>query len=166
MGVKTDKKLLIITGLLIVLLSQIPGCIERDITGEAYGSFYTNDSGEPKGGWEYTQEYYANLTIDKGIGRLVLEVKPGLGDYLKKHEFFIILNEVNSEEMELLISGQKVVLEWVENDEVWGNKWDDHYIASFGVNMQEDEILGNIKPGLFPGLMDHYYVELRLPEIS
>jgi len=87
-------------------------------------------------------------------------------DKLEKHEYIVILQEYNSDEMKLLIDGREVILEWVEEDEVWNHKWDNHYIASFGVNMPESDKIGKIKPKIFPGLYAHYYVELRLPKIN
>ena len=67
--------------------------------------------------------------------------------------------------MILFIDYRIVVLRWIEYDEVW-NKWHNHYIASFGINMNDDEKIGKITPNIFPGIYDHYYVELRLPQIQ
>ena len=155
----------IVMGLLF-FLTIFSGCIERDISGESKGSLYVNDCGEPKGGWEYTGEYFANLTLSKGIGKLTLEMKPGLGDYMTKHTYLVVLTSYTSEEMQLFIDGKKAILEWVENDEIWDHTWDNHYIARFGINMEENEIIGKIKPDYFSGLKSHFYVELRLPEIT
>ena len=160
-----NNKILIFIALCIILISQgLTGCIEKDISGEFYGSFYINDCGEPKGGFEYVAIYYANLTINEGIGNLTLEITGG-GDKITKHEYLVILIEYTPSKMILLIDHRIVVLEWIEYDEVW-NKWHNHYIASFGINMDDDETIGKIKPNIFPGIYDHYYVELRLPQIK
>jgi len=84
---------------------------------------------------------------------------------MSQHGYNIILNKYTSEEMILLIDGKKVILEWVEYDDVW-DKWHNHYIASFGIYMSHDETIGIIETDIFPGLIDHYYVELRLPKIN
>ena len=85
-------------------------------------------------------------------------------DKITKHEYLVILKEYSPSNIVLLIDCKKVVLEWIKYDEVW-NKWHNHYIASFGINMDKDEKIGKIKPNIFPGIYDHYYVELRLPQI-
>jgi hypothetical protein len=159
-------KIINLIGLSIILISQgLAGCIEKNISGEFYGSFYINDCGEPKGGFEYVENYYANLTIDKGFGKLILEVKSGTEDKITKHEYLVLLKEYTPSNMVLSIDCRKVELEWIEYDEVW-NKWHNYYIASFGINMDKDERIGKIKPNIFPGIYDHYYVELRLPKIQ
>ena len=161
------KKQLILIGIAVLLICVgFSGCFEKEVSGQSYGVFYINDSGEPKGGWEYTQPYYANLTINNGIGKLKINVKPGgMGNKLTKHNFSVVLKDYTDDEMILFIGGKKVILEWVEHDDVW-NKWHNHYIASYGINMDDDETIGKIKPNVFPGVRDHYYVELRLPKIN
>lgn len=161
-----NKKILILLGLSLILITQgLTGCIESNISGKSYGSFYLNDCGEPKGGFEYVAIYFANLTINGGIGNLTLEIKPGIGDKITKHEYLVILKEYTSSNIILLIGGKKVVLEWIEYDEVWDH-WHNHYIASFGINMNDNEKIGKIKPKIFPGIYNHYYVEIRLPQIQ
>jgi len=159
------KTFAIFISLFLTIISLV-GCIEKEISGECQGIFYINDSGEPKGGWEYTQPYYANLTINNGIGKLNIEIVPGgMGNRLTKHNFLVILKNYSEDEMVLLIDGKEVILEWVEHDDLW-NKWHNHYIASFGIYMDENDALGKIKPDFFPGVRETYYVELRLPEIN
>ncbi|MFW6130963.1 MAG: hypothetical protein ACOC56_07250 [Atribacterota bacterium] len=46
------KKIFIIQITLILEMILLSGCIEKDIIGYSYGSFYSNDCGEPKGGLE------------------------------------------------------------------------------------------------------------------
>ena len=161
------KKQLILIGIAVLLISiGLSGCIEKEVSGQSYGIFYINDCGEPKGGWEYTQPYYANLTINNGIGKLKINVIPGgMGNKLTKHNFSVVLKNYTDDEMILLIGGKKVILEWVEHDDVW-DKWHNHYIASYGIYMDDDETIGEIKPNVFPGVRNHYYVELRLPKIN
>ncbi|MFW6130962.1 MAG: hypothetical protein ACOC56_07245 [Atribacterota bacterium] len=62
------------------------------------------------------------------------------------------------------MNGKEVMVEWIKYDDVW-NKWHNHYIVSFGINM-DDEKIGKIKTNIFIVLIDHYYVELRFPKIN
>ena len=150
--------------LLLILLFAGNGCIERDITGALRGSFYANDCGEPRGGFEWAGDYYANITLNKGFGKLIIEFKIGLGDPLEKHEYSVVLQTYTTDYISIMINGKKVILEWVENDTIW-NTWHNYYIARYGINMDENDIIGAIQPIIFPGLYIHYYVELRLPKI-
>jgi hypothetical protein len=58
------KKIFVILISLILGMIPLSGCIEKDITGLSYGILYANDCGEPKGGFEWVGDYYANLTIE------------------------------------------------------------------------------------------------------
>jgi len=58
-----------------------------------------------------------------------------------------------------------IIFEWIEQDTIW-DTWDNYYIASFGMNMPENETIGKINPEIFPGILNHYYIELRIPEIN
>jgi hypothetical protein len=160
---KKEMIVVVITVLLVCI--GLSGCFEDDITGDFRGSFYVNDCGEPRGGFEYAAGYYANLTLSEGRGKLIFELEIGLGDTLEKHEYIAVLRQYTQQEMRLSIDGKQIRLDRVENDTMW-NKWHNYYIASFGINMPESDRIGEIKPGIFPGLLDHYYVEIRLPEIE
>lgn len=168
MGRKKTKQQLILVGITVLLILTIlsSGCIEKNITGKTRGGFYTNDSGEPKGGWEYTENFYANLTLTNGIGKLTIEPYSKDNDKLKKHNYTAILQEYTPETMQLLIDGRQVILKWIKNDTIWDHTWDNHYIASYGISMPTEDTIGSIKPEIFPGLLPHYYVELRLPKIT
>ena len=165
-GKNIYKKIMFVVIAVLLICVVLSGCIEREVSGRAYGIFYINDSGELKGGWEYTQAYYANLTINNGIGKLKINVIPdAMGNKLTKHNFSVVLKNYTDDKMILLIGGKKVILEWIEHDDVW-NKWHNHYIASYGKYMDDDETIGKIRPNVFPGVGNHYYVELRLPKIN
>ncbi|UCB59367.1 MAG: hypothetical protein JSV67_03490 [Thermoplasmatales archaeon] len=159
------KKIVKILISLIFIIILLSGCIEKDITGSSYGSLYSNDCGVPIGGFEWVGDYYANLTIDSGIGKLIIQFKTGLGDPIEKHEYTTFIKKYTSEEMILIIDGIEVILEWIENDNVW-NEWHNHYIGSYGIYMNNNETIGKIKTDVFPGLKDNFYVELRLPKIQ
>ncbi len=159
------KKEIVTFGITILLIYVgLSGCIEDDISGDARGSLYVNDCGEPRCGFEYAASYYANLTLSNGRGMLIFELEIGLGDTLEKHEYVAVLRDYTQQKMVLLIDDNEVILERVKNDTVW-NKWHNYYIASYGTNMPENDRIGKIKPEIFPGLMNHYYIEIRLPEI-
>lgn len=158
---------IVFLGIVIITVMSISfsGCVEKDISGKSFGTLYMNDSGEPKGGWEYTQEYYANLTVKKGIGRLEIKVKPGMGDKLVKHKYLVILERYTEKEMILNIGGEEIILKFIEHDDLW-DKWHNHYIASYGIYMDKNETIGKIRPNVFPGVLDQYYIELRLPKFN
>jgi len=79
------KKIFTILITLILGMISQSGCIEKDISGLSYGSFYANDCGVPKGGFEWAGDYYANLTLKSGVGKLTIQFKGGLGDPIEKH---------------------------------------------------------------------------------
>lgn len=159
------KEMIVVVTFVLLICIGLCGCIEDNISGYAKGSLYINDCGEPRCGFEYAASYYANLSLSNGKGELVFELEIGLGDTLEKHEYITTLINYTQQKMRLLIDGKEITLERIENDTVW-NKWHNYYIASFGINMPENDRIGKIKPEIFPGLIDHYYVEIRLPEIT
>jgi len=129
------------------------------------GTMFVSDAGQSHGGFEYTASYYANLTITgkKGVLNLTLEI--GLGDALEKHEYEITDFSLSEDRITMRIEGAYVTLVWVENDTVWDHEYDNCYIASWGSESPQSEIRGEISPSTFPGLVQHYYVELRLRRV-
>lgn len=126
------------------------------------GTMFVSDAGQSHGGFEYTASYYVNLTITgkKGVLNLTLEI--GLGDALEKHEYEVTDFSLSKDRLIMRIEGADLTLVWVENDTVWDHEYDNYYIASWGSESPQNEIRGNISPNIFPGLAQHYYVELRL----
>lgn len=138
---------------------------KRQVSGKAFGSFYINDCGEPHGGFEYCAGFYATLDLEAFIGTLRLDFLIGLGDKLTQHVFDVELVEYTPEKIELTMEGEPLILEWIEEDNVW-NKWHGHYIASFNVGLPHRDGIGTIHPDMFPGIVSTYYVELRFPYIG
>lgn len=126
------------------------------------GSLFVSDAGRSHGGFEYNAEWNATLTVDGTSGTLKLALNIGLGDALTKHEYSITEFEMEPNKISMRIDGQPLTLVWVENDTVWSHTYDGYYIASWGGDAPPEEMRGNISPQIFPGLADHYYVELRL----
>lgn len=126
------------------------------------GSFLASDAGQSHGGFEYVAVWNASLVIYGGSGRLTLWPSSGLGDALTRHEYFVSSFYSNQTHTALSIDGIPVVLVWTANDTVWNHRYDNYYIASWGGSAPPDEIRGAISPAIFPGLVGHYYVELRL----
>ncbi len=123
---------------------------------------FISDAGRSHGGFEYTASYDASMTVRGNTGKLELKLKIGLGDALEKHTYDVTDFTMNIQRISCLVDGRRVVLVWVENDTVWDHEYDRHYIASWGGDAPPEEIKGQISPQIFPGLAEHYYVELRL----
>lgn len=120
------------------------------------GSMYVNDSGEPKGGFEWAGEYNLTITNKKLYLRFVL----GLGNPIEKMKYSAkIISFEPQDRVEILIQNGsnpykwvKVIFNYIENDEIWGI-YNGYYIAYY------------VPPTIFPGLGPNYYVEMRiLPE--
>ena len=137
-----------------------------ELTGESHGTFYINDCGRPKGGFEYAGTYYANLTLDNGTGTLEIVLKVGLGDPLDRHVWNVTLLEYTNESMQLDMDGYNLEMEWVDNDTIWNGQYDGNYTALWGPEMTDYEPVGHIRTDWFPGTVAHYYVELRLPRLA
>ncbi len=117
------------------------------------GTLYYNDSGESHGGFEGACQWNVTLRVRGSIG--VLLVTPAIGymnsDRLKKWVFFIASFDVNSQKITMSIDGRFVELFFTNNDSVW-NTYHNYYINAYP----------DLDPTIFPGFLDHYYVELRL----
>ena len=117
------------------------------------GSLYFNDSGEHHGGWEATCQWNVALTVKAGLGVLMVTPEPDFlnGERLLKWSYHVSGFQISAEQIVMAIDGHPVVLEFVENDTIW-NSYHNHYICA----------TPDLSPASFPGLMSHYYVELRL----
>ena len=127
-----------------------------------HGSLFVSDAGQSHGGFEYNAEWNATLTVEDSTGNLKFVLDVGLGDALTKHEYRITDFIKESGKIRMRIDGQALVLVWIDNDAVWNRMYDNYYIASWGSDAPPEEMRGTISPKIFPGLADHYYVELRL----
>ena len=119
------------------------------------GYMLANDSGEPKGGFEWAGTYNVSVT-DKKL-RIVFTL--GLSDPLDQHTYDVKLVEyVENEHIILKIrsatSGDwvSVTFSYCENDTLW-NKYHGYYIAHY------------ISASIFKGFSSHYYVEIGLKPI-
>jgi hypothetical protein len=121
------------------------------------GSLNFNDSGEHHGGWEASCQWNVSLTVKAGFGVLVVTPEPDFmnGEVLLKWSYRISGFQITTEQIAMAIDGHPVVLEFVDNDTIW-NTYHHHYISATPA----------LSPTIFPGLMSHYYVELRLAQIS
>ncbi len=122
-----------------------------------YGSMYVNDAGEPKGGFEWAAEY--NLTmhfITNRTGYIFIILRVGLGDPLATHTYTFTNLTKTPKKLTFLIKPiwsnkwNNLTLQYVETDEVW-NKYNNYYIIRYA------------DPTIFPGLKQHYYLEIRIP---
>jgi len=127
-----------------------------------HGSLFVSDAGQSHGGFEYNAEWNATLTAEGSAGTLKFVLNVGLGDALTKHEYRITDFIKESGKIRMRIDGQALVLVWIDNDAIWNRMYDNYYIASWGSDAPPEEMRGTISPKIFPGLADHYYVELRL----
>ncbi len=117
------------------------------------GSLNFNDSGQHHGGWEATCNWNVSLTVKADSGILVITPEPDLmnGEILLKWSYHISEFQISEEQIIMTIDGHPVVLEFIENDTIW-DRFHNHYICA----------TPDLSPTIFPGLMSHYYVELRL----
>jgi hypothetical protein len=127
-----------------------------------HGSLFVSDSGRSHGGFEYNAEWEVMVEVDQGLGTMNLELTTGLGDALEKHEYRVEDISIESDRLTMKVEGQPIVLVWVDSDDIWNHMYDKYYIASWGGDAPLEELRGTISPTIFPGLADHYYVELRL----
>jgi len=127
-----------------------------------HGSLFVSDAGQSHGGFEYNAEWNATLTVEGSAGTLRLVLGVGLGDALTKHEYRITDFVKEPSKIRMRIEDQALLLVWIDNDATWNHMYDNYYIASWGSDTQPGEMRGTISPKIFPGLADHYYVELRL----
>lgn len=126
------------------------------------GSMFVSDAGRSHGGFEYNAEWNATLNIQGSSGSLYLVLNIGLGDALTKHEYDVTEFKMDEKKITMKIEGETVTLILVETDEIWDHAFDGFYIASWGGDAPPEEIRGIIKPSIFQGLYEHYYIELRL----
>lgn len=126
------------------------------------GSMFVSDAGRSHGGFEYNAEWNATLNIQGSRGSLDLVLNIGLGDALTKHHYDVTEFKMDEKKITMKIEGEMVTLILVEADEIWDHTFDGFYIASWGGDAPPEEIRGTIKPLIFQGLVDHYYIELRL----
>jgi len=126
------------------------------------GSLFVSDAGRSHGGFEYNAEWDATLTVEGTTGTLGFVLRVGLGDALEQHDYRVEGFSMDSSAVSMIIDGQPLELIWVEEDTIWNHTYDRYYIASWGSDAQQGEIKGVITPMIFPGLVETYYVELRL----
>ncbi|MGQ9781513.1 MAG: hypothetical protein ACUVQ8_04585 [Nitrososphaeria archaeon] len=128
------------------------------------GSLFVSDAGRSHGGFEYNAEWNATLSIEGEKGTLHLVLNIGLGDALEKHEYQVTDFEIDAKKASMKIDGTEVMLVLIEKDLIWDGRFDNYYVASWGGDTSQEEIVGRISPDIFLGLGPHYYVELRLKE--
>ncbi|MGQ9619199.1 MAG: hypothetical protein ACUVUG_09610 [Candidatus Aminicenantia bacterium] len=145
--------------LILFICFLLSFCSEKIEEINLIGSFYSNDCGEPRGGWEWTGEYSAELTIVNGSGTLYLKQTSGLGDPITNRSLNVEDFKMDSSKIEMKINGIRAVLVWTEKDKIWG-EYNYHYIGNNSPNQEEKS--GSLSPSSFPGLPSHFYVELRL----
>jgi hypothetical protein len=126
------------------------------------GSFFVSDAGQSHGGFEYVAVWNATLTVNGPFGELSLIFAEGLGDVLTKHEYLVSEFVYNQSTLSMKVDGKPLTLVWTPVDAIWNHEFDNYYIASWGGDAPAEEIRGTISPTIFPGLVEFYYVELRL----
>ncbi|MFQ6127349.1 MAG: hypothetical protein ACE5QW_00355 [Thermoplasmata archaeon] len=156
--------IILIPGAWVWLFFEPPSgeACECSISHTFQGSFYINDAGDPKGGFEYAAEYNATLTVTESSGALVLNQISGPGDILTKHLYEVRCLCLEDNILVFGLDGNEVVLIWDLVDPVWDGNYSEHYIASWGSDAPDEARRGHIRASYFPGLLSHYYVELRL----
>lgn len=126
------------------------------------GSLFVSDAGQSHGGFEYTASYNVTARATNGAGSMNVELATGLGDVLTRHQYTISDFLVTGEAVAMTLDGHRVELPMTSSETVWSHAFDGYYIASWGPSAPIQELRGVIAPGIFPGVPDSYYVELRL----
>jgi hypothetical protein len=133
---------------------------------ESHGMLYYCDAGQYGGGFESVAHYYANLEINNnGKGKLVLEplVINGIFNKIFKLKYKVRLVNKTIDSMHLIINRYNVILKKVKKESL-KNFYFDHYIATYGPSLSEDNLIGQIDPFLF-GISDTNCVDLRFPDL-
>lgn len=161
-GLENFKLILMRKSSILILLLSLFFFSCNKIVEEAKleGSLYINDCGTAKGGFEWAGEYRARLEVFNGSGTLYLEQTTGFGDPLTNHNLKVEDFKMGDTKIEMKINGSRAVLIWIEKDKIWNGEYNFHYIGNNSRNPSEK--IGDLNPSSFPGLMDHYYVEMRL----
>jgi hypothetical protein len=128
------------------------------------GTFFVSDAGQSHGGFEFTAEYKTEFNVQKGKGTLTFSLLIGLDDPLTKHTYRVTDLQIRPHRITMSIDGNPVEFILVKNDKIWNHQFDNNYIASWGSDAPKREIKGSISPTIFPGLVDFWYVELRIPK--
>lgn len=128
------------------------------------GSLFVSDAGESHGGFEYTASWNATMSVTGSTGLLNLTLNVGLGDALKQHTFKItqFQSDPSNHDLSFIIGGYKTVMVNITHDTIWNGTYNNYYTASWGGYAPSSEIIGTITPKAFPGIVDFWYVELRL----
>lgn len=148
--------------LFLFLMIGVKGCQSGE-KREYTGSFYTNDSGESHGGFEWAGSYTAHLTVEGEKGNLVLDFSKGLGDPLSRHQFSVRDFVDLGNELNFRLQGYSVVLVKRDEDPIWSGEYTGYYIGNH--TSKESEKVGKLSVEIFSGLRPHYYVELRLKSV-
>lgn len=128
------------------------------------GTFFISDSGRSHGGFELNAEYRTTFNVKNGRGILTFTLDIGLDDPLRRHTFRITDFTIKPHNILMRINNHPVELVLVKDDEIWNHQFDNNYIAAWGSDAPKNEIKGLISPDIFPGLVDFWYVELRIPK--
>jgi len=149
---------------LTLFLLNSSACQKASQKKEYYGDFYVNDCGVSHGGFEWAGGYKASLVVHGDEGTLEITFTIGLGDYLTKHRYSASDFVEVAGNMSFKIEGRTASLVLVENDQIWGGKYN-NYISG---NNSDDlsERIGWLPVEVFKGLKSHYYVDLRLKSLE
>jgi len=128
-------------------------------TGTMYGTLFVNEGGEPMAPSAPTASYNATLTVQNGVGTVLLTFLSGQ-DLVPNHLIAISNYSINTDKISMIIKGNSVVLPWEDNDTVWNHLYDNNYIGSVGPLANQNETRGVISPSVF-GLPAQDYVEFR-----
>ena len=127
------------------------------------GTFFVSDAGRSHGGFEFAADYKTKFNVTNGEGIMKITLDTGIGDPLEKHVYSITNLKIFPQKIITMnIDNHPVKLVFVKNDTIWNGQFNNNYIASWGSDAPKEEIKGIISPSIFPGLVDFWYVELRI----
>ena len=104
------------------------------------------------------------MIVTISIGTLNLTLNVGLGDPLQQHTFKITRFRTGQADTNLsfVIGEYNIIMVNITHDAIWNGTFDNYYAATRGSYTPPSEIIGTITPKAFPGLVDFWYVDLRL----
>ncbi len=149
---------------LALFLLNSSACHKASQKKEYYGDFYANDCGLSHGGFEWAGGYEASLVVHGDEGTLEITFTIGLGDYLTKHRYSVSDFVEVAGNMSFKIEGNLASLVLVENDQIWGGKYNDYFCGNNSEDLSER--IGWLPVEVFDGLRPHYYIDLRLKSLE
>ena len=124
------------------------------------GVMIVSDAGQPVGGFEWVGQYNISIEYSGGDGELIIKLNRGLGDPLQKHRFKILDIEYSGDDVKIRLENGMLILKYINIDSIW-SIYNGTYTAIYSPNDTSYSV-GYISLNIFPGFLEHYYIEIHL----